>query len=265
MDPDEFLTLAVGSVASLAAALWWYAPLARVYRPSGYGVVGGALALTPPACLAALLVVLQTAADAEVRGHAQYVALFLAAGGAWLGATAVALPAVLGVSVRDDALEGRNGPAAAVASGALTAVTVVFAGANVGAGATIWTTLGPAVLATGGLAGLMLAHAAASGLSEAVTVDRDPAAAARAVGLHLAMAVVLARAVAGDWVSTDALLADLARQGWPAVALAAVAVGVDRWYHRRPWPTRRAVGPGVAWAGVLMAMAVVAARGLVRR
>ncbi len=113
----------------------------------------------------------------------------------------------------------------------------MFAAANVGTGDTIWTTLGPAALGTAALAGVALAHAAASGLSEAVTVDRDPAAAVRAVGLHLAVASLLARAVAGDWVSVDATLADLARRGWPAVPLAGCG---DR---RRPLDGPPAVGP----------------------
>ena len=255
MDASEGSTLLVCSAVTLLGAVHWYAPLVRLNRLGRSWSITAVVAVVPPACLAALLVVLQRAADPHVRGHPGYLVLFLAAGGAWLAATAAGLPVVLGVSVRDDALDRRNGPAAAVACGMLVAVTAVFAGANVGTGDTIWTTLGPAAAAAAALAGVALCHAAASGLPESVTVDRDPAAAARAVGLHLAVGLLLARAVAGDWASSDALWVDLARRGWPAVPLAAVAVAVDHHRRRRPWDRRRAVGPALAAAVAYLAVA----------
>ena len=257
LDPDELFVMGVGLIATTAAAAtllrWLIAvhPVAR--RPS----ITAALVTTPAVCLVGLFAVLRTLADPQVRDHGQYVALFLLAGGAVLALAVVGLPVVLGVSVRDDAVERRNGPATALAAGAIVAVTAVYAGANVGTGPTVWTTFGPAALGLVTLALLSLAHAEAAGLTEAVTVDRDPAAAARAVGLHLATAVVLARAVAGDWVSVDATLSDLARRGWPAVALVAVAIGVDRWQGGRPWATRRRLTPaaGVAAGYVMVATA----------
>jgi hypothetical protein len=243
---DELFTLLVGLALSLLSAVRWYAPLLRVGPIGRRAPLTGALAITPVACLVGLLVVLQLAADARVRGHPEYLALFLATAGAGLGVAGSLLPVVLGISVRDDALERRNGPAAAVGCGALVAVTIVIAGANVGTGDTIWATLWPAGVAVVVLGCVALAHAWACCLAEAITVDRNPAFAIRAVGLHVAVALVLAGAVAGDYVSANATFADFAHRGWPVCPLLIVAILWDRRQARKPWPERRSSGPAVA-------------------
>ncbi len=254
MGDDEWLAGMVGAAIAVAAAGRWYLALFRVYPVRRRVGITAALAATPPLCLAGLAVVLETATDPQVRGHPAYVGLFLVLAVTWMAAAVAALPFVAGVGVRDDAVERRNPAAAVLAAASLAAVTVVFTGANVGTGATIWTTLWPAAMATAALLLLWLGYGVATDVGEAVAVGRDPAAAVRAGGVYLAAAVVLARAVAGDYVSAADTASDFARRGWPAVAVVVAGIGVERYATGR-----RSVRRAVVVAAALIALGGVAA------
>jgi hypothetical protein len=255
LDADEVVVLLVGLVACTQALVFGVRmTLGRPPTGRRNGIVA-AIAATPILCLAGLFIVLRTASDPQVRYHAEYIALFMAVGGACIALVATAAPFYAGVSLADDALNRSNPATAIVVCGAMTAATITCAAANVGTGATIYTTLIPAALGVGTLLVLWLIHALISGSAEAVAVDRDSAAAIRTLGMYISTSIVLARAVAGNWVSMDVTLNDFVRRGWPAAAFTAVAVIIDRLFLRQPWQARRALFPAVILAFAMVAAA----------
>lgn len=233
MDGDEVLVLLVGIVASITGMVRWYLPLSRIVTRPAHLLQRGSLALAPPACLALLLPVLLNAASHEVTDDPQYVLLFEALGGAWLGLVAV-MCAVLGVGPRDDAIERANPAAAVVVIGAMLGGTLVYAGANVGEGATIWMTIGPAVLATAAWFVLWAVHELTGGVSESIAVDRDVASAVRLAGLLVATGAILGRAVAGDYHSAGQTVREFDRQGWIALPLTIAATIIHLALQPRP-------------------------------
>src|SRR5262245_18950605 len=99
---DEVLFMLASAAVTVIGAFKWYIPL---LRPRLLPIPGRiALILTPPAALAAFYIVLQTWADPlTVKGHYDYILLFLAGGAAWLAIIAQFLP-IFGISFRDDAI-----------------------------------------------------------------------------------------------------------------------------------------------------------------
>lgn len=184
------------------------------------------LGVCPIGLLLALGVTLCLGAAREVREDLGYVALFVALGAVWLAGIARGM-ALLGVSANDDALE-RNNPAAAVAvAGALTGGLLVYGFANLGEGDTIWTTIGPAALASLAHFALFALHQATSGASDAIAIDRDIASGVRFSGMAVGSGLILGRAVAGDYQSAIGTFRDFVRLGWPAVPLVLLAAFVQ--------------------------------------
>jgi hypothetical protein len=125
-------------------------------------------------------------------------------------------------------LERRNGAAAWAIAGAFVALTLCFAGGNIGNGPGWWVVVFAAGLSTMSFFGLWFAFEALARPSRAITLDRDLAAGLRLAGLLIAMGIILGRGVAGDWVSVSATIRDFAIHAWPALPLVALAVIVER-------------------------------------
>jgi hypothetical protein len=207
-----------------------------------------ALGLTPLLSLAMILRVLLSWSDPIVRGSLGYVLLFALVGAGFMALILRALP-LFGMSVRDDVVEAINSAATTVACGALLGVTLCFSGANIGVGPTIWTTIGPALLALllFLLAWRLLEHFASC--AEAITIDRDRAAGARLGGFLVATGAVFGRAAAGDWTDSSDVY-DAAVHGTAFVlALAAVAVVIQRVGRPTPSKPTPALATGVLAAG----------------
>jgi uncharacterized membrane protein YjfL (UPF0719 family) len=198
-----------------------------------------------------LLAVLRTLAAHDVRDAPPYLMLYFLMGAAWVGLFVCCIP-LLGISPRDDVLE-RGNPAAAVAvAGALVALTACFAGGNVGDGPGWWVVVFSAGLATAALFLAWLAFEVTSGVSDAITIDRDRAAGLRLAGLLLACGAIFGRGAAGDWVSAALTLRDFASVAWLAVPLLVVAAVVERAARptaSRPQPSAVAYGfvPGLVY------------------
>lgn len=252
-DDETFVVL-----VSLAVGVWW---LIR-----WYGAVAGAttlgvrprsrapLYLLPPFGLMMLYFVLVRFAAVEVRTDYRYVGLFMCAGVAWLG-SATWLFALLGISVRDDAIDARNPAALAAVSGAMFAVLLCFAGANMGEGPTIWNTIFTAFCSTGALFLLWLVLEKAADVSEAVVVERDLATGLRLGGVLVALGLVLCRAGAGDWEGFGPMLRDLGFHGWPTLPLTAAGIVLQRLCR----PTPRRPVPGAFACGIAPALALMLA------
>ena len=258
MAGDEFAVLILGSILTAVFAARWYIPPFRLHSLQTRRFPLDTLLVIPPLCGGLLVFILLKFSDPQVSGDPMYVLLFTAVGGAWLLVTTGFL-SWLGFSFRDDVLERHNRPAAVVLGAALVASTIIFAGANIGDGPTIWTTIGPAILGTAILFAIWLIHAKLTDLSESIAIDRDPAAACRAGGFYIATAIVLGRAVAGDWISSDATIGDFIKQGWPASVLLGLAIVAEKIvFDQMDRPRRRALRPSIAAAGIFILLAVVA-------
>ena len=250
---DEVLFLVVAAVVAFVATVRWYYFVGRAksFRPAPARIV---LAFLPLALLIVLVTVLQTLADPVwVVGRLDYTLLFTAGGIAWMFAAASAF-ALLGVSVRDDALERGNEAAMIVVAGGMAGVMLAYAGSNVGNGPTIWTTLLPALVGTLALFVAWGLLEALTDTAEAVTVERDVATGVR-VGVFLACAgLIIGRAMAGDFYAWDDTFTEFAKLAWPVAALVCVMIVL----HHFMRPTVARPIPSVVAAGLVPAAAIVA-------
>jgi hypothetical protein len=247
---DEIVVLLLGGVAAVAAWIGWYVPVARV---RGFGVRTrgrGVMASAPPIAALLLFAVLKTAAAHDVRDDPRYLLFYMVLGAAWVGLGTRLIP-VLGISPRDDVLERGNRAASYTVAGALLALTLCFAGGNVGDGPGWWVVVFSAALATAALAVLWLVLDAMAAVTDAITVERDAAAGVRAAAFLIAIGAVLGRAVAGDWVSVAATLRDFAVYGWPVIAVLAAAVLLERGTRPTPARPQPPVGPYGVLPGTL--------------
>ena len=151
---DETIFMLVAAVVTIWLAVVYVLPIDGVYSPRLPMRRRLLLGFWPIVCLMPTLIVLQRWADPQVVGHLDYELLFLVGAAAWVFAAARMMP-LLGVSIRGDAIERANAPAALAAMAWMLAVGIVYACANIGAGPTIWTTLAPAFVGTFVLAVLM--------------------------------------------------------------------------------------------------------------
>jgi len=173
----------------------------------------------------------------DVRSSPLYISFYLVMWFGWIGALNFLLPFV-GLSCRDDVLERGNAAAGLAFGGALLGLTFAFAGGNVGEGPGWWVVIFSAGLATAALLLLWVVGDAISHAADAITIDRDSAAAWRALGFFAGAGLILGRAVAGNWHSTGQTVADFVAKAWPVLMLWGVAVGMD--VFTRPTPLRPA-------------------------
>lgn len=256
MSADEVVVLVASLIVATVVWLWWYRPILSIERLGAPEQGHGMLLVTPAACAAILFLVLRTLASHDVVSDVRYIVLYLSLGAAWIGTVAAAFP-LLGVSARDDVVERGNGAAAAAVVGGLLAITLCFAGGNVGDGPGWWVVVFCAGLATAGLFAAWGLLEALTRIADTVTIERDLAAGWRLGAFLAASGLILGRAVAGDWVTTGATTGDFVRVGWPIAILVAAAVVLERLY--RPTPERPA--PGVLGGGVLPALVYLTAAG----
>ena len=255
MSGDEGLTLLIAFIIALVGGMRWCFTSFRVTRLGSPPGLRAGLFLVPPICLALLFLVLVNCSAGDFRGDWRYIALFLCVGAAWLTVVGGVLLPILGLSPREDAMEGRNPAAVTAISGALLGAMLCFAGSNVGEGPTIWTTIGPAALATGALFTLFLLQELASSVVGSIVVDRDPASGLRLAALLVASGLILGRGMAGDYQSAENTLSDFVSQGWPAAVLTVAGTLLN--HSLRPTP--RVPRPRVLTRGAIPSFFYLAA------
>ena len=255
MEPDE---VPVAIVAGVATAVYWGTWLHAAWHASPL-VRPARRRATLVVCLVAgfgvVLATLLTGADPVVRRGPGYIILFLAVAGVAF-ATATAAAAVIGVSPLDDAVRRPNPAAVWATAGLWLGTAVAVAGANIGRGDTIGTTIGPLALGVATLLILWALHAAATDSAAAISQGRDVSTGLRVAGLLVAWGLVFARATAGDWESVARTWEDFAIQGWPTVALLVVAIPIE-WLLRPS--ARRPAPPWLAGVGPALVYLLVAA------
>lgn len=256
MSDDEKLVLIVAFVEVLLYYWLFYGALLCVsdlYRNKREIRLLGS---TPLLLSSGLLWLLRTWADPIVQGSVGYLLLFSLVGAMLMSIVLGTLP-FFGLSWRDDVAETKNPAATTAVCGALAGAMLAFAGSNIGSGPTIWTTLGPAALALLCFWACWWMFETITHCSEAVTLDRDPAAGARLAGFLVAAGAILGRSAAGDWHSAVDTFAGIARGAGVVLALVVVAAVA----HRATRPTPERPAPDPLSNGVFPASAFLVASG----
>jgi uncharacterized membrane protein YjfL (UPF0719 family) len=162
----------------------------------------------------------------------------------------------LGIIPRDDAVERRNLAAAIAISGAMLGILLCFAGGNIGDGPGWWVVVFCALLSTAALFVAWTILEMATRVSEVITVDRDTSAGMRLAAFLTACGLILGRAVAGDWLSTEATLRDFLQTAWPVLPLLIVAIVLERVLRpNRENPVRASLTAGLIPAALYVAAA----------
>jgi hypothetical protein len=247
---DEFAFMiisgAIGVLGLLRTAILLLRPR-PIRTPDG---IAALLFFTPIVALGALYYVLQHWADPHyVIGQPGYILLFMLGGAAWIVCT-IYLVQLLGISLRDDALDRYNSAAAVTIAAAILGAMALYAGGNVGAGPTIWTTIGSAAAAAIVWLFGWIAMELFTPLADTITIDRDIATALRHGGFLLALGLILGRAVAGDFTSWQSTFNDFACHGWIALPMILAPGIMHRFF--RPTPTRPR--PSIVAAGLAPAL-----------
>lgn len=248
MSPDElFVTAAAVFVGPI---LWtaWLLRMSRLqtvqYRRAGASAIAIALAV----CVVLLFGILKTGASYDVVNAPRYLFMYVVLGLAWSRVSEMAF-AYAGLSARDDVLERGNSAAVTPVIGGLVAVTLCYAGGNIGDGPGWWVVVFSAGLATGTLLLAWIALSQLTAVTDAVTIDRDPAAGLRLGAFLVSCGLVLGRAVAGDWHSARATATDVVVVLPAILAILIAAVILERLAR----PTPQVPHPPLVAYGVLPA------------
>ena len=252
MSGDEIVVLIASGGAAVVCWGAWYISPALVRRMGRAGAERRLLQLTPPAAAALLWVVLRNASSFDVRDDPRYLTFYLLLGAAWVGLW-IRWVGLTGVSTRDDVVERANGSAAIAVAGAMLAITLCYAGGNIGSGPGWWVVVFSAALATVTLFAVWMLLELATGVSDVVTVDRDPSAGLRLAAFLVACGLILGRAVAGDWESADATIRDFGNAAWPVILLTITAAVIERAAR----PTAASPRPAIVVYGAVPALLYV--------
>lgn len=226
MGDDEVIILLVGGGFAFYLAGLWYFRLGAPSLVPDSGRLRLLLGLAPLAGCIAVLATLMTLAAGDVRSAPIYVLLYALVGTAWIYGAGLT-SAYVGVSARDDVIERRNPAAAIMIVAIILSQAAIYSGANVGNGPGWWVVLISGTMAATCWLAIWLVVNGAVQLQERITVDRDVPAAIRLGALMLAVGLICGRGAAGDWFSFNRTLEEFV-VAWPAVALAVIAIAVER-------------------------------------
>jgi len=258
MSGDEILVLIICSIIAVIAWADWYIVSGFITTLGGSHRERMPIYFAPLICAAALLIVLLAFAAEDVRFSGKYTIFYMVMGAAWVAVVGFVTNRMLGVSLRDDAIERHNPAAVMVAVGAMLGVTLCFAGGNIGNGPGWWVVVYCAILSTGSLLLLWLLVEMLAHVSEAIAIDRDLASGVRLAGFLIAAGLILGRAAAGDWEGAAPATRDFVVVGWPVLVLAVAEVVMARMFH----PSPAAPVPSVPVCGLAPAAAYLGLAGL---
>ena len=227
----EMLVFFGSLIYATIALIQWYSALFRSRIAPIHSGIRLTLTLLPPAALMIIVWILRNLASFDVVEDGFYLLLYIALGLAWSFVGCIIMFAVFDLSRTDDLIAVSN-PAATVpfACGFL-AMTLIYAGANIGDGPGCWC-----VLLAGGLGvltwfALGYAFHLLTGASERTTVDRNTATGIRTGAFLLGSGLIIARASAGDWTSfLDTIVEFMV--GWPVLIFAVVAILIEQIFRR---------------------------------
>ena len=208
-------------------------------------------------CLLFVALALHFWGAAEIRAEFSEVFFLTFACAIWL-MFARKLFAWFGLGFRDDAVERRN-PAALVAlCGAIIAAALLYAGGSIGEGPSYLNNVFSVGIAAAAFLAFWVLLEIGASVSVSVAEERDLASGIRLAGFLLSVALVLARAVAGDWHSESATVRDFINDGWPAAVICIIAVPVEHFTRpNRQHPFRAWVSYGLLPALFYVGLAVI--------
>lgn len=154
----------------------------------------------------------------------------------------------------DDAIERRNGAALVGFVGAMLGMALIYAAGNLGEGPSYEENFFSAGLGAAGFFLLWMILEIGGKVSMSIAEERDVASGIRFGGFALAIGLIIARAVAGNWHSVSDTVHDFITDGWTAAALCGVAILVERIFR----PTARVPQGSIGWA-VLIALVYLSA------
>jgi uncharacterized membrane protein YjfL (UPF0719 family) len=178
---------------------------------------------------------------AEIRATVSEVFFLTFVAAIWLIIATKLFP-WMGLSLRDDAVDRKNLSALVALCGAVLALGIIYAGANIGEGPSFTNNFFCDAIGFASFFLLWFFLELVGKVSRSITEDRDIATGLRTCGLFLAFGLIIGRALAGDWHSEEATVRDFIRDGWPAAILLMLAVIVEPFVrpNRRqpmpPWP-----------------------------
>jgi hypothetical protein len=214
--------------------------------------------LTYNVCAAASLMMVACALHfwgaAEIRAEPREVCFLTLVCAGWLW-VATRLFMFLGLSYWDDVLGQKNISALIALCGAITALTIIYAGGSIGEGPSYSNNAFSVGLATAAFFALWFLIELGAKISVSITEERDLASGLRFCGFALSISFVLGRAVAGTWHSELSTIRDFIHDGWPAVILGAIALVIERFVRpsrRCPFPNWKLCGlfPALAYMGL---------------
>lgn len=139
--------------------------------------------------------------------------------------------------------------------GAALAITLIYAGGSLGEGPSYFNNFFSAGLGSLGLVVLWILLELCGNVSVSIIEERDLTSGVRMCGFLLAVGLILGRAVAGDWHSESATVHDFFSDGWPAMGICVLALGIERLVRpsrRRPFPRWPSCGlvPALLYIGL---------------
>lgn len=253
MSEDEVMVVIAAVVFAFFRWVMWYYRVVAVGSRFSRHSVRAPLYLAPLVTGAITWIVLRWFASYDVRNDGVYLFFYMALGAAWTGAVTIAT-SMLGISYRDDVAERGNVAASWAAAGAVVGGSLPYIGSNIGDGPGWWV-----VIYTGGAAAVLffalwLLVEKTTSLSDSITIDRDVSAGLRLGGLLVGMGLVLARAAAGNWYGPEQAVTQVLQVGLAAVAMAVVAIAVERMLRPTPEHPRQPAIAGIVPAGFYVGM-----------
>lgn len=228
MSEDETIVFIFFLIVAFVIWIRWFFRLAMVTPLASPRSMRAPLYFAPLLGLAILFSVLIRFSSFDVRDSRIYIAFYLAMGAAWLGLGSLGLP-LLGLNAKEDVAERANPAARNAIGGALIGIMLCFAGSNIGDGPGWWVVVFCAFLATATLFGAWILLALLCDIMDRIKIERDAGAGIRVAAFFMASSLILGRAVAGNWVSSDATIRDFAAIAWPVLILVGGEAVVERW------------------------------------
>jgi hypothetical protein len=252
------------AVAVLVPWLYWYKSIFRTHtlRPTSK-IPRILLGVVPLVCITFLALTLLEHASHDVRLNGVWILFYTLGGAVWLR-FALFVFSFLGISPRDDVLERNNGAASWVIVGALVAITLCYAGANVGNGPGPQVVFFCAFLSTVSWFLFWFCLERVFRLVDRITIERDKGLGLRSGAWIAGLGLLLGTSVTGDWHSFGKTLRDFLHLLWLPLIFFFVATAVEALFKSEAVTEKRGSVPSaVVAAGYLIAaIAWVAWRGL---
>lgn len=222
-----FLIFLASFVFTIFFLTQWYRPFFTIWPSSRIAFAKKYFILLPIVILVLYVVTVSLLASYDVVISGFYKFFYIVLGFLWTYLAMIAVSYFLGLSWKDDVFHINNVAAMRAIAGVYVAVSLIYAGANIGDGPGWWC-----VIVAGGL-GLFLFLVLMTilhkwtGVLDTITIGRDKNTGTRMGMFFVACGIILARASGGDWVSFSRTVRDF-WVAWPILVLSVWMVIIER-------------------------------------